>query len=116
MATLEFCLSSYPPTYLSGVPAVRAAGLPITPAQYLHRAKACCAPWYGCARNGWRSRSESKSGASVGVSEQGRRLIKADQIRRLAFEDVLLVMSGLAVKAKKASRLQPQESVIFKGT
>jgi type IV secretory pathway TraG/TraD family ATPase VirD4 len=51
------------------------------------------------------SRSENSSGSSVGVSEQGRRLIKADQIRRLAFEDVLLVMGGRAVKAKKAFKI-----------
>lgn len=52
-----------------------------------------------------RSESESDSGGSKGKSEQPRRLIKPDEIRRLEYDQELMLLDNLVVKGRKPWRL-----------
>lgn len=48
-----------------------------------------------------RSESESDNGGSKGRSEQPRRLIKSDEIRRLEYEQALMLLDNIVVKGRK---------------
>lgn len=47
------------------------------------------------------SKSESAHGQSKGANEQARRLMKPDELRRLRYEDCVVVLDNLALKANK---------------
>lgn len=47
------------------------------------------------------SKSESSHGASKGANEQARRLMKADELRRLKYEECVVILGNLALKASK---------------
>jgi type IV secretory pathway TraG/TraD family ATPase VirD4 len=48
-----------------------------------------------------RSESESDNGGSRGRSEQPRKLMKGDEIRRLEYDEALMLLDGIAVRGKK---------------
>lgn len=48
-----------------------------------------------------RSESESDNGGSKGRSEQPRKVIKPDEIRRLEYDEALVLLDGVAVRGKK---------------
>lgn len=51
-----------------------------------------------------RNESESASGESKGRSEQPRRLIKPDEIRRLGYEEALMLLDNVVVRGRKPWR------------
>lgn len=51
--------------------------------------------------------SESEHGYSESRSEQGQRLVKADALRRMPYEDEVVILDNMAVKARKPFRRKP---------
>lgn len=47
------------------------------------------------------SKSESAHGQSKGANEQARRLMKADELRRLKYEECVVILGNLALRASK---------------
>lgn len=47
------------------------------------------------------SKSESAHGQSKGANEQARRLMKADELRRLKYEECVVILGNLALRAAK---------------
>ncbi|MHC2315133.1 type IV secretory pathway TraG/TraD family ATPase VirD4 [Bradyrhizobium diazoefficiens] len=47
------------------------------------------------------SKSESAHGQSKGANEQARRLMKADELRRLSYEECVVILGNLALRANK---------------
>lgn len=50
-------------------------------------------------------RSEGEHGSSESASDQARRVAKADELRRMANDDLVAVMGNISIKSKKPFRL-----------